>query len=61
MLKTKGIRVLARISKMPIQNSDFKISARPDLATNLPQILITATINSLVHMSKMAIYTSAMS
>ena len=23
-------RVLARISKMPVQNSNFKISARPD-------------------------------
>ena len=33
-------RVLARISKMPVQNSNFKISARPDLATNLLQILI---------------------
>ena len=41
-------RVLARISKMPVQNSNFKISARPDLATNLLQILIPATINSLV-------------
>ena len=42
-------RVLARISKMPVQNSKFKISARPDLATNLLQILIPATINSLVY------------
>ena len=35
---------------MPVQNSNFKISARPDLAisTNLLQILIPATINSLV-------------
>ena len=33
-------RVLAKISKMPVQNSNFKISARPDLATNLLQILI---------------------
>ena len=41
-------RVLARISKMPVQNSNFKISARPDLATNLIQILIAATFNSLV-------------
>ena len=41
-------RVLARISKMPVQNSNFKISARPDLATNLLQILISSTINSLV-------------
>ena len=41
-------RVLARISKMHVQNSNFKISARPDLATNLLQILIPAKINSLV-------------
>ena len=41
-------RVLARISKMPVQNSNFKISARPDLATNLLQILMPATIYSLV-------------
>ena len=41
-------RVLARISKLPAQNSNFKISARPDLATNLLQILIPTTINSLV-------------
>ena len=33
---------------MPVQNSNFKMSARPDLATNLLQILIPATINSLV-------------
>ena len=43
-----GIKVLARNSKMPVQNSNFKISARPDLATNLLQIIIPATINSLV-------------
>ena len=42
------IRVLARISKMPVQNSIFKISAHPDLATYLLQILIPATFNSLV-------------
>ena len=41
-------RVLARISKVPVQNSYFKISARPDLATYLLQILIPATFNSLV-------------
>ena len=34
---------------MPVQNSKFKISARPDLATDLLQILIPATINSLVY------------
>ena len=42
------VRVLARISKMPVQNSNFKISARPDLTTYLLQILIPATFNSLV-------------
>ena len=42
------VRVLARISKMPGQNSNFKNSARPDLATNLLQILVQATYNSLV-------------
>ena len=31
-----------------MKNSNFKIYARPDLATNLLQILIPATINSLV-------------
>ena len=41
-------RVLARISKMPVQNSNFKIYARPDLATNLLQILVPAKVNSLV-------------
>ena len=41
-------RVLARISKMPVQNSNFKIFARPDLATYLLQILLPATLNSLV-------------
>ena len=41
-------RVLARISKVPVQNSNFKIFARPYLATNLLKFLIPATINSLV-------------
>ena len=41
-------RVLARISKMPVQNSNSKISAHPDLATQLLQILITTTFNSLL-------------
>ena len=41
-------RVLARISKLPVQNINFKISARPDLATNLLQMLTLATINSVV-------------
>ena len=42
------IRVLARISKMPVQNSHFKISARPDIATNLLQFLIPTTFDSLL-------------
>ena len=33
---------------MPVKNSNFKISARLDLTTNLLQILIPATSNSLV-------------
>ena len=41
-------RVLARISKMPVQSSNFKISTRPDLTTYLLQILIPATFNSLL-------------
>ena len=32
---------------MPVQNSNFKIFARPDLATDLLQILIPATFDSL--------------
>ena len=36
-----GARVLARISKMPVLNTNFKISARPDLNTNLLQIPTT--------------------
>ena len=31
---------------MPVQNSNSKISARPELDTNLPQILITATFDT---------------
>ena len=41
-------RVLARISKMPVQNSNFKISARPDWVTNLLQILIPTIFYSLL-------------
>ena len=48
LVTTDQLRVLARISKIPVQNSYFKISARPDLATYLLQILIPATYNSLV-------------
>ena len=42
-------RVLARNLKMPVQNSNSKFSARPDLATHLLQILIQTTFNSLVY------------
>ena len=40
-------RVLARIWRMPVQNSNSKYSARPDLATNLVQILISTTFDWL--------------
>ena len=43
---------------MCVQNSNFKISAHPDLATNLLQILIPATFNNL-SVLKRANYTSA--
>ena len=33
---------------MPVQNSNLKMSARPDLATNLLKILTPATFYSLV-------------
>ena len=33
---------------MPVQNSNSQISARPDLATNLPHILLPTTFNSLL-------------
>ena len=39
-------RVLARLSKMPVQDSNSKISDFPDLSTNLLQILIPTTFNS---------------
>ena len=42
-------RVLARISKMPVQNSNFQISARPDLDTNQFPILIPSTTDCLVY------------
>ena len=42
---------------MPVQKSSFKISARPDLATHLLQILIPVTFTSV---SKRAIHTLAM-
>ena len=42
-----GYRVLDRILKMPVQNSNSKISAHPDIATNILQILISTTFNSL--------------
>ena len=48
MYGIRGTQYECRISKMPVQNSNFKISAHPDLATNLLQILLRATFNSLV-------------
>ena len=47
-IKEQLSRVLARISKMPVQNSNFKISACLDWATNLLQILIPTIFNSLM-------------
>ena len=43
-------RVLARIFNMPVQNSNFKFSACPNLATPLLQILIPipTTFNGLL-------------
>ena len=41
-------RVLARILKVPVQKSNSQISALPDLATNLLQILIPNTFDSLL-------------
>ena len=43
----KGARVLARISKVPVQNSNSKISARPYLATYPLHNLPPTTLNSL--------------
>ena len=43
-----GLRVLARISKMCVQNSNSKISPHPDLATYLFQMIIPTTFNSLL-------------
>ena len=48
IMTSRSLRVLARISKMPVQNSNFQKFARPDLATYLLQILIPATFVSLV-------------
>ena len=41
-------RVLARDLKMPVQNINSKVSTRPELGTNLLQILIPTTFNSLL-------------
>ena len=41
-------RVLARISKMPDQNSNSESSAHPNLATNLFQITLPSTYISLL-------------
>ena len=43
-----GFRVLARIWKMPVQIRHSEISAHPDLATNVLQIVIPTTLNSLL-------------
>ena len=43
-----GLRVLARISKMCVQNSNSKISPHPDLATYLFHMIIPTTFNSLL-------------
>ena len=48
LTKVKHICILSAGSKMPIQNSNSKISTRPDYATNLLQILIPTTFNSLL-------------
>ena len=42
------VRVLARISKMSVQNSNSKNSACPDLAIYQTQILITTSCNSIL-------------
>ena len=47
LLFVSRLRVLARISKMPVQNSNFKFITRPDLATSLFQIPILTTFNNL--------------
>ena len=41
------IRVLARISKMPVKTAIHKISAPPDLATQILLTLITSATSSL--------------
>ena len=41
-------RVLARISKMPAQNSNSKISDRPCITTQLLQILTPTTLYRLL-------------
>ena len=43
-----AVRVLARISKMPVRNDNSKKPACPDLATNQLQILIPTAFNSLL-------------
>ena len=40
-------RILARISKLSVKNSIHNISARPDLAAQLLQILIPITFDSI--------------
>ena len=52
------LRILAKISKMPvlILNSNSNISAHPDLATHLLQILIPSMFNSLLCQKGHVIY-----
>ena len=42
----EGCRVLARIFEMHVQKSNSKISAHPDSASQLLQIIIPTTFNS---------------
>ena len=54
----KASRVIARISKIPVQNSNFKISALPDSAIHLLYKPLYQLHLKAVCV-KMAIYTSA--
>ena len=53
-------RALARISKMPVQNSNSQISNHPNLATNLFQILISTTFNILLCQKGNSIFSYAL-
>ena len=47
LMRHTGTNVLARIQEMPVQKSNFKISARPNLDTNSLQFHILTTFNSI--------------